>query len=461
MLVTGINEAVTGFYSRIGHIMKLPLFNRRNEEPKSKDDNEGSAIVAANGNNIEIVEGAEPLDIGRYEHVTLDSDGIGGSARFDALVPMMAAAADAAEQWSHAVVRFPDNIGWNDLLNRKTPGWEEWKQLGSLKDGKFQPQAAIKQAKLQPAAAANLALQGAAIIVGQAYMAEISEQLEGIQEGIAEIQREMSLEREANIEARYEKLQEYLVSYSEFAQDPKKRRAIQNSIEGICLDALAAWKFQVKTMDELRNRLEKPKRMKDDEVRECLSRFQTKERDALAAFKLYVFAEQASMQYDGDFSTARIEIERDKLEKRLQEYGTVRERVQQLLDKRIEGVKGNFFAVPDAKDDGYKAKNPVFDAAHAVRQIVPRFTPVAMRDEAKRRTADKKNRFSLAAGAANPVVTLGNGRAKELDRLDFIYNHADTMFIDEKGIHFLKSIGKSASSDEVVPKKVNDEALSA
>ena len=73
------------------------------------------------------------------------------------LIPMAAKAADAAAQWDHAIVRFPEGAGWNDLLNRKTPGWEEWKQLGVLKDGKFQPQAAIRQAKLQPVAVANLA----------------------------------------------------------------------------------------------------------------------------------------------------------------------------------------------------------------------------------------------------------------------------------------------------------------
>ena len=61
---------------------------------------------------------------------------------------MAAKAADTAAQWDHTIVRFPEGAGWNDLLNRKTPGWEEWKQLGILKDGKFRPQAAIKQAKL-------------------------------------------------------------------------------------------------------------------------------------------------------------------------------------------------------------------------------------------------------------------------------------------------------------------------
>lgn len=134
------------------------------------------------------------------------------------------------------------------LLNRKTPGWEEWKQLGFLKEGKFQPMAAIKQAKLPPTAVANLALQGAAVVVGQAYMAEISKQLDGIQSEISVMQIEMKLEREANIEASYEMLKFYLAFYSEIAADPERRQAAHAEIEDIKRDAIAAWKFQVGAM---------------------------------------------------------------------------------------------------------------------------------------------------------------------------------------------------------------------
>lgn len=163
-----------------------------------------------------------------------------------------------------------------------------------LKDGKFQPQAAIRQAKLQPVAVANLALQGAAVVVGQAYMAEISKQLEGIESGIAAIQQEMRLEREADIEARFEKLLEYLAQYDEISTNPERRQAVHNAIEGICVETLKAWKFQVKAMRDYGVRIERSKRMKDDEVRARLHEFQSKERDAQAAFRLFLAAEPLS-----------------------------------------------------------------------------------------------------------------------------------------------------------------------
>lgn len=161
-----------------------------------------------------------------YEHVTFDSGSIGDGAHVDALIPLAANAANAATQWNQAIVRFPKGMGWNDLLNRKTPGWEEWKQLGILKEGKFKPQAAIKQANLQPAAVANLALQGAAIVVGQVYMTEINKQLEGMQSGISALQEEMRFERDSKLEASFELLREYLTNYAQISDNPEKKQAV-------------------------------------------------------------------------------------------------------------------------------------------------------------------------------------------------------------------------------------------
>lgn len=418
--------------------MKFPFFGKHDDDSEPEEEHGDNAIIPAGETEIVPTLDSGEVDLALYDHVTLDVRAIGGEAYADTLIPMAAKAADAVAQWDHAIVRFPEGAGWNDLLNRKTPGWEEWKQLGVLKDGKFQPQAAIRQAKLQPVAVANLALQGAAIVVGQAYLAEISKQLEGIESGIAAIQQEMRLEREADIEARFEKLLEYLSQYDEISTNPEKKQAIHNAIEGICVETLKAWKFQVKAMREFGTRMERSRRMKDDEVRARLHEFQGKERDAQAAFRLFLAAEQASMQYDGDFSAARIAREREKVERCLDDYAEVRDKAQGLLTERIKGVRGGLLAVPDAENDGYEPQNPVFDAAHFVARNAPRITPLAMRKEAQRRAAIKRSRYRRAAGVDDPIALIGEERESELARMNFIYNEADAMLIDGDGVHFLK-----------------------
>lgn len=84
----------------------------------------------------------------------------------DSLISLAANAAQAAQQFDMAVVKFPEGVGWGDLCVRHSDGWNLLSSFDS--DGKFNDMAAIKQAGLQPAAAANLALQGAAVAVGMA-----------------------------------------------------------------------------------------------------------------------------------------------------------------------------------------------------------------------------------------------------------------------------------------------------
>ena len=131
-----------------GTAMKFPFFGKDNGDSEPEEDHEGDIIIPTENTEIVPTIDNDGVDLALYDHVKLDAKAIGGAAFADALIPMAAKSADAMTQWDHSIVRFPKGAGWNDLLNRKTPGWEEWKQLGILKDGKFQPQAAIRQAKL-------------------------------------------------------------------------------------------------------------------------------------------------------------------------------------------------------------------------------------------------------------------------------------------------------------------------
>lgn len=155
-----------------------------------KDDDASGEIVPSECAEIVYSSDADDVDLSLYRVVEIDPESVGGRDFFDSLIPLAGNVAEAAAQYDHAIVKFPDGIGWNDLLNRKTPGWEQFKQCGGFgKNGKFNPQAAIRQVKVSPAAVANIALQAAAVAVGQAYMTEISERLNGIEEGVSKIQR--------------------------------------------------------------------------------------------------------------------------------------------------------------------------------------------------------------------------------------------------------------------------------
>lgn len=140
------------------------------EEPKPVK----AEIVKNNKAEPSIIDGLD-LTMLRDGKVKAISKPIAGmmTGFADAPIPVATAGIDAAAQYGMAVVKLPEGgVTWGDLCVRKSDGWN---LLSSFKDDKFNDMAGIKQAALQPAAIANLAMRGAAIAVGAAYMAQISD----------------------------------------------------------------------------------------------------------------------------------------------------------------------------------------------------------------------------------------------------------------------------------------------
>lgn len=293
------------------------------------------------------------------------------------------------------------------------------------------------------------------MVVGQAYMAEINKQLEGITSGITAIQREMKRDRDAKIEARFEKLREYLALYDTISIDPEKKQAVLNSIELICIGALGAWKFQVSALQDFSVRIGKSKRVKQDEVEALLREFQNRERDAQTALRFIVAAEQASMQYDADFSEARIERERSKLGRYLDEYEQVRSQVRNALTEKIEGIRSDLIAIPAAKKEAHQ--HPVLGVLHLAGANAQRLLPSSLRKEAKRRHANTRNSYRRLIDADDPIEIVGDKRKSELALLNFIYDEADTMLLDGDGIHFVKTHCDAPAGRDDATTKANDQ----
>lgn len=395
--------------------------------------NEHSGAVE---NELAPVISNEELDLDLFAHKSFNDCTVGDTAFLDAMIPAAGAVADAAAQYNHAVVRFPEGATWADLINRKTPGWEGFKQLGILKGGKFQPQAAIKQAKVQPAALGNLTLQGAAMVVGQMYMVEINKQLEEVTIGIASIQEEMRLERESNIEACMELLKEYSEDYMTIADDPTEHQAVRNQIEAIRKEAKEAWLFQMKQLQAIRKSLQKSGKLKDENLKAKILEFSQRDRAAHDSFIFLMAAEQVKMQYSQGYTEAQIAKERRSVSDRLISYMELRDGIQAQLINKIEKMPGKLLAIPSAGDTQEAAEGPVQRIGNAISNNIPRFFVPNMREEAKRQKEEKRLNYKSYVKRSSSIEDAANTRLANLDDLDFIYNRADALLIDESGIHY-------------------------
>lgn len=412
--------------------MKLWPFgkNSRNDE----GDEPQNELAQTEDCELEVTTDDSLLDIELYEHKSFDSKTVKATSYIDAVIPAVGAVADAAAQYGHAIVRFPEGANWADLINRKTPGWEGFKQLGILKDGKFQPQAAIKQAKLQPAAVGNLALQGAAMVVGQMYMVEINKQLDAITTGISAIQEEMRLDRESNIEACMEMLKEYSEDYMAISDDPVELQAVRTQIEAIRKEAKSAWNFQIKQLQSMEKSLQKSGKLKEEDLKVRMKEFAQRDRSAHDSFIFLMAAEQVKMQYSQSYSETQIAKERESIQNRISEYSTLRDGVQKLLFNKISKVGGKPLAIPSVDKTRGKAGNPF----EWIGQQAPRIFIPNMRTEAKRLNEEKKDNYESFVKREDPIGETADARLTNLNDIDFIYNQANILLIDENGIHYLK-----------------------
>lgn len=112
-----------------------PLFKRLfgPDEPEEAPDGEVAIEPAQDQSPSPMTPGELAAFESSSRSVTLPA-GERVAAAVGALIPLAANAAQAANEFGLAVVKFPEGAGWADLCVRRSDGWS---LLSSFKDGKF------------------------------------------------------------------------------------------------------------------------------------------------------------------------------------------------------------------------------------------------------------------------------------------------------------------------------------
>lgn len=413
------------------------------------EENESSMYKDSDNVSIEISYNVEELIAGSVDdmhNLSIPSDYEGFKARLDTLVPLIGDAVAAIPGKDVAIVRFPvvdgKQLCWNDLLNRKTPGWENWKQLGGFnKDGKFNPQAAIKKAGLKsnPAAVANLVLQGAAVVVGQAYMTEISNKLESIESGIASIERMLERDKEAQLDGNFRALRRYTANLEDNSLDPQKKQAVIGSLEHIRTDTLKLWSYQVKALEDFKQEVSKPGRIDAKKAESVIDDLRKIEETTSAAFQLLMLIEQTSMQYDNDFSEKRLNKAKEEVKELIAEFQVVNDDVCRQLRVKIDKVKGlSPIAVAKRRELIEEPANILDGMVKNVGEVAERITPIALIDEGKRQKETKKKELLRELSSGDDLEDVLVEHIDRYERLNFMFNEADGLLVSEDEIYFIK-----------------------
>ncbi len=358
----------------------------------------------------------------------------------DALIPLASKAMQVAQTYDMAVVKFPEGVSWSDLCVRKSDGWN---LLSNFKDGKFSDMAAIKQAGLQPSAVANLALQGAAVAVGMAYMNEINGKLNGIQSTINDIQRDMERERDAELMASYDALARLALKYDEYGARPEKRLIALQVIEDATREATKAWNYQIQCIWDTANELQSRK-LTEEEVKSEAGKVCSMENRASAALRLIAAAQQMGMRIENDYTVQRIETDKQIVDKRAEEFANAHNAAQSRLSEKASEISGLPFLVADYGEDDYQQDNPVFDFLHDVGRAADRVNPLRMAEKAQQDLEERRSKLKDDIAREDIVRAIVECYENELETLRFAFNEADTVVFDGEEMHLLKS-----SNDEM------------
>lgn len=352
-------------------------------------------------------------------------------AAVDQLIPLGAAWGQAAATRGLAVVKFPEGVTWADLCVRQSDGWNLLSSFN--KDtGKFNEMAGIRQAGLQPQAVANIALQTAAVAVGMAYMNEINDKLEGLQEGIEEIQRVMERQRDAKLKAGYDALYRLSLNLEESATTEGKFTVGLQAIEDATRAAEEAWNYQLSEIQDLTEELARKKKLGEKEIAAEIALLQEKERRATLAFQLMLIAQQVGMRFESDYTAARIAKNRKIVMKCLGEHAQRREEFRRVLGKKVSKLGGPVLKIADAaEDEGYEAENVLMGVLHEMGRQAARLSPVEMRRKAKNTDRARKALIMDSLDTGNAVRQLAENYEEELEELDFAFNRADTVVIED------------------------------
>ena len=114
----------------------------------------------------------------------------------------------------------------------------------------------------------------------------------------------------------------------------------------------------------------------------------------------------------------------------------LRDGIQAQLINKIEKMPGKLLAIPSAGDTQEAAEGPVQRIGNAISNNIPRFFVPNMREEAKRQKEEKRLNYKSYVKRSSSIEDAANTRLANLDDLDFIYNRADALLIDESGIHY-------------------------
>lgn len=362
----------------------------------------------------------EPIEVNDIKSLSViskvSSDGsVNPIERVDSLVGLVSDILEAAESSKLFKVEVPDGFNLNDLIaSKKGDGTLRAlvrDQKGLNGDVSLRPNA------LNPAQLASVGLSAAAMVVGQAYMTEINDKLEKIDEKLDTVVSMMLDDKKAVVTNARGIAKRYVENYDEYQKKPPMAlQAIRNEIESRYNDVghVVDWLADRIPLIEEKARTAKPK---EKDLTPLINELHAYEEQFSLCLNTLSALAMTRMYYDGTMDEKSALSERKIILEKSQTFMKARQSLAGVLEIKIGSLKGIPISIPHGTDKNvFKKISSQTPRAAAKEQLLE--TKIAMQSDLRgakskiendaRACQDGIAKIAAAAKSSRTILTDGS-----------------------------------------------------
>lgn len=302
------------------------------------------------------VEIVRPEDLDRISVLgKIDKDNSGGvslTGKVDAVLGIASNVLDAVEGANLYKVEVPDGYTLQDLIKSS-------KDDGSLRalvkdaNGKLNGDVSLRLNGISPAQVASVGLSAAAMVVGQAYMTEISDTLHSIDSKLDSVMAMIAGEQKAKVKNAIDIAKTYMQLFEDYQGKPSEAlQAARIEIESRYNDIGEVIDWITEQLADIERRAKEIKPGEKD-ISTLLDELDSyKEQFELCLQALSALA-LTRMYYDGCFDQHSALVEQQRIALKSQHFLDRYQRISGIIELQIGAIKGAPVALPQ----GSREKN--------------------------------------------------------------------------------------------------------
>jgi len=311
-------------------------------------------------------------------------------------------------------VEVPEGYSLKDLIaSKKDP--EAVRALVRDPKGHLNGDVSLKAAGINPAQIAGVGLAAAAMVVGQAYMTEISDSLQRIDAKLGTIASMIAGEQKAKVKNALDIARTYATHHDYYLQKPAEaRQAARNEIEGRYNDIGQVIDWITEQLAGVEGRV-KDATAREKNLKQLLEELHSYEAQFGMCLQALSALAMTRMYYDGSMDDRSALIEQQRILDKSQGFLEKRQTLAALMEMKIGGMKGAPIALPRGAQE------------NALKRLVSQTPRAAAKEQLLE--AKVEMRTDLRSAEAK-VRAEADDRKREIGRIAATSRSARTMLTD-------------------------------